>query len=459
MEKEFKADVVILGGGLTGLTLAFLLQRAKVDFVLLEKSDKAGGVIQTREREGFVYETGPNTGILAHPEVAELFELLVPDVEIEPANPKAENRWILKDGEWQALPSGLAGGVTTPLFTLKDKFRLLAEPFRKKGDNQLETISELVKRRMGQSFLDYAVDPFISGIYAGDPDLLVTKYALPKLYALEQNYGSFIKGGIQKAREPKSERDLKATRKVFSVKGGFRKLITALVDRIPPERIIYNAAHVSVSTVDTSFLTSIKIAEGQQHFITSRRFVSTAGAHELTRLFDFVDDAVLQPITHLDYAKVAQVIMAFEKWNGPLLNAFGGLVPSKEKRNILGVLFPSSIFESRTPDGGALLSVFAGGVKRPDLLNLSDEALLKIIHREMVDLLQTDKSQQAFIEIHRYQHAIPQYGKSSPEKLQRIGELEARYPGLILAGNIRDGIGIADRIRQATELSKLLAAQ
>lgn len=458
MENEMRAEVVILGGGLTGLTLAFLLQRANVDFVLLEKSDKAGGVIQTRERDGFVYEIGPNTGILAHPEVAELFELLAPDVEIELANPKAENRWILKNGKWQALPSGLTGGVKTPLFTLKDKFRLLAEPFRKKGDNQMETISELVKRRMGQSFLDYAVDPFISGIYAGDPDQLVTKYALPKLYALEQNYGSFIKGGIKKAREPKSDRDRKATRKVFSVKGGFRNLISALVDRIPSEKIVYNAALISVSAGDSSFFTKVKTSEGRQLTIKSRRFTSTAGGHELAGLFDFIDNDTLQPVTHLEYAKVAQVIMAFDRWNGPLLNAFGGLIPSKEKRNILGVLFPSSIFEGRTPDGGALLSVFTGGVKRPDLLNLGDDELLKIVRQEMTDLLQIDKSRLAFVEIHRYQHAIPQYGKQSPEKLQRITELEARHPGLILAGNIRDGIGIADRIRQATELSKLLAS-
>jgi len=213
---ETKPKIVILGAGITGLTIGYYLQRAAIDFVIVERSPVAGGVIQTHERDGFVYETGPNTGIIAHPEVAELFELLAPGCQLELADPKAENRWILKNGKWVPLPSGMMGGIKTPLFSLKDKLRLLAEPFRKKGDNPMETISELVKRRMGKSFLEYAVDPFISGIYAGNPDLLVTKYALPKLYNLEQQYGSFIKGGVKKSREPKSDRDRKATRKVFS---------------------------------------------------------------------------------------------------------------------------------------------------------------------------------------------------------------------------------------------------
>jgi len=456
MEKQLKPQVVILGGGLTGLTLAFLLHRRQVDFILIEKSARAGGVIQTSHRDGFTFETGPNTGIIAHPEVVELFEMLTPNCEIELANPKAENRWILKGGKWQPLPSGLIAGIKTPLFSLKDKFRILAEPFRKKGTDPLETIAELVKRRMGQSFLDYAVDPFISGIYAGDPNRLVTKYALPKLYALEQNYGSFIKGGIRKAREPKTERDRKATRKVFAAKGGFQQLISALVNEIPAKKIIYNAEDVKVSKVGDAFSTKFNIAGGNHFELNSQQFVSTVGGHALSKVFDFIEPETLKPITELEYARVVQVIMAFNKWNGPALNAFGGLVPSKEKRSILGVLFPSSIFKGRTPEGGTLLSIFLGGVKRPEIYDLSDEKLLELVHAEMNDLLQTNQSKLAFIEIHRYKHAIPQYGKYSPERLSSINEIETRNPGLILAGNIRDGIGIADRIKQAKDIARVI---
>jgi protoporphyrinogen/coproporphyrinogen III oxidase len=448
--------VLIIGAGLTGLSLGFLLKRRNIDFLIVEMESRAGGVINTKQHNGFTYETGPNTGIIAHPEVVELFEMLAPECEIELADPKAENRWILKNGQWKNLPSGLISGIFTPLFSLYDKFRILGEPFRKRGTNPMETVSELVKRRMGQSFLDYAVDPFISGIYAGDPDQLVTQYALPKLYALEQKYGSFIKGAIKKAREPRTERDLKANRKVFAAKGGFNNLIMALTRQIGEENIIYSAKNIKISHAGSSFSTAVKVENGELLTIQSQKLITTSGGHSLADLFDFIDRDELEAITKLKYARVVQLIMAFNKWNGPELNAFGGLVPSKEKRNFLGVLFPSSIFGGRTPEGGALLSVFFGGMKRPDIYDMNDEEIYKLADLELSELFDLPKSDLAFKEIYRYRHAIPQYDNKSPERLKRIIELQTKYPGLILAGNIRDGIGIGDRIRQAFDISGLI---
>jgi len=314
----------------------------------------------------------------------------------------------------------------------------------------------LFRSRLGQSYLDYAVDPFISGIYAGDPDLLITKYALPKLYALEQNYGSFIKGAVKKAREPRSERNRKANRKVFSAKAGLENLIAALVKNIPDEQMVFSAKGIKVAKNDDGFIVGFKSRNDELVKVRAEKFVTTTGAYVLPGLFDFIEPKQLLPITGLDYAKVIQVIMAFTKWNGPALNAFGGLVPTKENRKILGVLFPSSIFQNRVPEGGAILSVFLGGVKKPEIYDMDDKTLLELVNSEMNDLLQTNLSEPAFTEIHRYKHAIPQYDKTSPHRLERILELEEQHPGLILAGNIRDGIGIADRIKQATEISKIL---
>lgn len=457
LKLESNPQVVILGAGITGLTIGYYLQRAGVDFVIVERSPAAGGVIQTQQRQGFTFETGPNTGIIAHPEVAELFESLAPNCALELADPKAENRWILKNGKWEPLPSGMIGGIKTPLFSFRDKLRLLSEPLRKRGSNPMETISELVKRRMGKSFLEYAVDPFISGIYAGNPDLLVTKYALPKLYNLEQQYGSFIKGGLKKARAPKSERDKKATRKVFSAKGGFKNLIAALQKAIPEEKIIFKAENVRISKTGEKFHTRFQVGGHGHTELISGHLVTTSGGENLTQLFDFLEPGFLQPVLDLEYARVVQAIMAFNTWKGPQLNAFGGLIPTKEQRNVLGVLFPSSIFKDRAPENGALLSVFLGGIKRPDIYDLDDEKILETVNHEMESLLQISLSEQAFVEIHRYRQAIPQYGKTSPEKLQRIADIERLHPGLTLAGNIRDGIGIADRIKQATDIASKLS--
>lgn len=453
---QLTTEVSIIGGGLSGLSLAFYLQKAGIKYVLIEKQDKPGGVMQTRMRDGFTYETGPNTGILARPEVAELFEALHPFCEMETANPKAENRWILKNGKWIDLPAGIMAGIKTPLFTAGDKLRLLGEPFRKKGNKPMETIAELVRRRLGQSFLDYAVDPFISGIYAGDPHQLVTRYALPKLYNLEQNYGSFIRGAIKKRKEPKTERERKATRKVFAARGGFHRLIKALLAHIPQDAVFFGATDLKVRKNAKGFKAGFKNPDGEPVQISSQFVVTTTGAHALSDLFDFISRDDLKPVSALKYARVVQVIMAFHKWNGPMLNAFGGLIPGREKRDLLGVLFPSSIFDGRAPESGALLSVFLGGVKKPQLFDLPDEDLLKIVEKEMEDLFEVSRSKQAFVEVYRYPHAIPQYDKQSPQRLERIRQLEQMHPGLILAGNIRDGIGIADRIGQAAELASLI---
>jgi protoporphyrinogen/coproporphyrinogen III oxidase len=453
---QLTTHVTIIGAGLTGLSLAFFLQAKGISVMVVEKRNRAGGVMQTLEKDGFIYESGPNTGIIARGEVAELFKALAPDCTIELANPQSKNRWILKKGKWEPIPAGFFKAIKTPLFTLRDKFGILGEPFRKRGDNPMESIAGMVKRRMGKSYLDYAVDPFISGIYAGDPDQLITKYAMPKLYALEQNYGSFIKGAIKKSREAKTPVELQATKEVFAARGGFKQLVAALLGKLPEQNTYFGASALQINKENKGFTTAFTTADGTNCLIHSDWVVSTVGGHSLKAMFDFIEDKELKPISDLRYAKVVQVVMGFSKWNGPKLNAFGGLIPSKEKRNILGVLFPSSIFGGRAPAGGALLSVFMGGIKKPEIIEMDDAALTDMAKAELEDLLQINRSEMAFLDIFRYPHAIPQYDAASPQRLERIAKLEQQYPGLLLAGNIRNGIGISDRIGQAVDLAELI---
>ena len=164
-----QTDILIIGAGLTGLTTGFWLTRAGKDIHILEKADRVGGQIHTFREKDFVYESGPNTGVVSYPEVAELFEALSPACALETAREESKRRLIWKGDRFRALPSGLFSAVTTPLFTLGDKFRILGEPFRAKGNNPDESVGELAARRLGKSFLHYAVDPFLSGVYAGDP--------------------------------------------------------------------------------------------------------------------------------------------------------------------------------------------------------------------------------------------------------------------------------------------------
>ena len=450
-------DIAIIGAGLTGLTTAFWLTRSGKQIQIIERQDRAGGQIRTFQENGFVYESGPNTGVVSYPEVAELFAALSPDCTLETAREESKKRWIWKGNKFHALPSGLVSAVTTPLFTLYDKFRILGEPFRAKGTNPDESVAELAARRLGKSFVDYAVDPFLSGVYAGNPHTLVTRHALPKLYNLEQDYGSFIKGSIAKAKLPKTERDKLATKKVFSAVGGLERLAEALVKAIGKEQITLSASEVKIQPQGNQWLITYRTPEGEQSLIANK-VVTTCGAYALPELLPFIPKEDIGQISNLHYAPIIQASVGFHNTRGLKFEAFGGLVPSKEKKDVLGILFPSACFVGRSPEEGAMFSFFIGGVRHADMLDWSDEKLKDMILKNIHSMLKfPEDAQPDLIKIHRHQKAIPQYEKSSEARFKMIDALQARYPGLILAGNIKGGIGMADRIRQATGIANELS--
>ncbi|MCU4155304.1 protoporphyrinogen oxidase [Carboxylicivirga sp. A043] len=452
MNKEHY-PVVILGAGVTGLTLAHHLNKKGIRFRVIEKLERPGGVVHTQSENGFVFESGPNSGVISHPEVVALFDELGDAIKVEKGNDLVKIRYVLKDGEWNALPHSPISAITTPLFKLKDKFRILGEPFRKKGDNPDETLAELVKRRMGYSFLDYAIDPFILGIYAGDPAQLVTRYALPKLYNLEQKYGSFIGGARKKAKEPKTELEKRTDRAVFSIEGGLSGLTKALLESSGEENFNFGANDVSVDAVENGFKISYS-KEGKTEVITAEKVVTTFGSVGLEETLPFIEQAQMNHLTNLKYARVVEVSLGFDKWKGRPLDGFGGLIPHKEKRDLLGVLFMSSLFKGRAPKDGALLTIFMGGIRNEALCDLNDEVLMQVLEKEFTTLMKVPEFNPSMVKIKRYSYAIPQYGANTGERYKAIDEVQQQYPGLIVAGNLRDGIGMADRIKQATEIAK-----
>ncbi|MDR1561526.1 MAG: protoporphyrinogen oxidase [Dysgonamonadaceae bacterium] len=444
---------VIIGAGLTGLSTAFHLSKQGKKVLVLEKTGRIGGQIQTVEKDGFVFETGPNTGCVSNPEVVELFSTLDSDCKMEIANPAAARRLIWKDGRFHTLPSGIVGGITTPLFTWKDKFGILGEPFRKKGNNPDETVGALAMRRLGKSFLEYAVNPFISGIYAGNPMSLVTRYALPKLYNIEQSYGSFIRGAIVKMFEPKTVRDRLATKKVFSVDGGLSRLTDALADAIGRERIILSVNSIKIAPGENEWKIVFTSPGGQQA-IKAERIITTVGAHALPELLPFAEKEEMDKISCLRYAPVVQVSIGVKDIGKNLdFRAFGGLVPARENKDILGILFPAACFKGRAPEGGMLFSFFAGGINKPHLTGLSDTEIENLAVREFHEMLGFPSNKEPdLLHISRHTNAIPQYEKDTGVRIDAVERLQNRFHNLIISGNLRDGISMADRIRQGVSL-------
>ncbi|MDR0939337.1 MAG: protoporphyrinogen oxidase [Mediterranea sp.] len=453
--------IIVIGAGLTGLTTAYLLRQRGHDVTVVERQPRIGGQIQTHVEGDFVFESGPNTGVVSYPEVAELFTSLAPHCELETAREAAARRLIWKGDRFRALPSGLLSAIFTPLFTLPDKIRILGEPWRPRGTDPDESVGCLARRRLGRSFVDYAVDPFLSGVYAGDPDTLITRYALPKLYQLEQEHGSFVRGAIAKAKQPKSERDRLATKNVFSARGGLGQLVEALADGIGRQRIVTGANDVRVvpalDTAANARWTVRYTLDGQPRQADADTVITTVGAYALPTLLPFVPEALTRRISDLRYAPVMQVSVGLRDTRGHDFLAFGGLVPTRERQSVLGILFPSACFTGRAPRGGALFSYFIGGMKHPELLRLTDDEVAELARQTLHTMLHyPEDTKPDLVRVFRHPQAIPQYELSSGVRLDTIDQLQRRHPGLILAGNIKGGIGMADRIRQATEIANTL---
>lgn len=446
-------DIVVVGAGLTGLSTAQRLSKTNKSFVVLEREQRPGGQIQTWQEDGFVIESGPNTGIISNPEVAELFDDYPHLLQI--AQKEAKKRLILKDGKFRPLPSGLKSALTTNLFTAWDKIKILKEPWIKPSTHPNESIAQLVRRRLGESYYTYAVDPFIGGIYAGDPEKLITRYALPKLYALEANHGSFIRGAIALMRRKKTMRELRASKDVFSVRGG----LSSLTNAIGQELHTRDALLLGVTALQAKYNKEQDLwlltytHEGKEHCIYTKNIITTVGTEELIQLLSPLSDSRLDSLRALRYAPIVQIAIGYNKSPDVDFFAFGGLVPSVEDRELLGILNPSASFEGRCPRGGLLLSAFLGGMRSPDLIERSDETLKELILERLERILGIKQSPD-LIKIFRHPRAIPQYEASTEQRLELIQQLEQDYPTLLIGGNMLNGIGMPDRIKQGFDLAE-----
>ncbi|WP_321480428.1 protoporphyrinogen oxidase [uncultured Bacteroides sp.] len=448
MEKiEKEVDVVVIGAGITGLVTTFTLMQKGLKVLLLEKKDQVGGQLHTIYDEGFVFESGPNTGVVSNMEVVQLFKALEDECTLEIARKESKVRLIWKKGAFHPLPAGHKAAIATPLFTWSDKIRILFEPFRCKGRDPLESIASLTRRRLGKSYLDYAVDPFISGIYAGDPEKLITRFAMPKLYRLDAEYGSFVRGAIKRRPILLAEKQQGISKEVFSVKGGFASLVVALSAKVTSDNMRLSLGEqLQITPAGKEWLINLGTTN---ELIHAKHVISTVPAYAMPSLFPFLAAEQLAPIVSLRYAPVIQVGVGMKDGKN-VPQAFGGLIPGVEKERVLGILFNSSCYAGRAPENGASLSFFVGGMKHPELLDLRDDELKDLVvdslHRMLGYPVGTEPDK---LHVFRHKWAIPQYEADSESRLEAISHLQRTYPGLILGGSIRDGIGLADRIKQA----------
>jgi len=442
-------DVVVVGGGISGLAAAFGAQQRGASVEVLDAAARAGGVIGTVHRDGVLYELGPNSALDTTPLINELLDALSIRAERADASPVASTRFIVRGGKLVPLPTSPGAFLTTPAFTLGAKLRLLREPFIAPAPADAEeSIAAFVRRRLGTEFLDYAIDPFVSGVYAGDPEQISVPAAFPRLHALEQKYGSLIKGQIKGARERKRNAEkAKNTAGSFSFRSGMQTVTDALVRKVG--RVITDARVQQIERSADGVWTVTGTRGGERIVRRARTVVLAAPAYEAAKLISALAPAATQGLSAIQYAAIASVASVYRRADiEHSLSGFGFLVPKKEQRRILGSLFSSSMFDGRAPAGAVLLTSFIGGLRNPTLPAKPDKELAEIVDGELRALVGA-RNEPLWTDVTRWTHAIPQYNLGHRERLRPVEEAERALPGLFFGANYRGGVSVGDCIKSA----------
>ncbi len=450
-------DILVVGAGISGLTAAYDLQQRGFVVEVLEAAPRAGGVIATVRRDGALYERGPNSTLDTSPQIGELLAELGIGDERANAGSVASIRYIVRDGVLQPLPTSPGKFFTTAAFSLKAKLRLLREPFIGRGAaGSEESIAAFVRRRLGGEFLDYAIDPFVAGIYAGDPERISVAAAFPRLLALEQKYGGLIKGQILGARERRKSGEVaKNSAGSFSFRDGMQTLTDALAGKLA--RISTGVEVRGIGRRDDGSFTVSGRQGGQPLERHAQAVIVAAPAPAAAAMIDALAPEAARALAAIGYAPIAIAASAYRRADVThSLAGFGFLVPKVEHRAILGGLFSSSMFEGRAPPGAVLLTTFAGGRRNPDMMQLSDEALGAALRAEHADLLGV-RALPLWEELVRWPQAIPQYDLGHLDLMRTVEAAEAALPGLWFCANYRGGVSVGDRIVRGRETGELVS--
>jgi oxygen-dependent protoporphyrinogen oxidase len=497
--------VAIIGAGITGLTAAFYLKRKGIPVTVYEASGRVGGVIQSLRQDGWLAEFGPNTLLETSPKIGQLVrDAGLQSRRLDP-DPKAEARYVVRYQRPIAMPGSPLGFLTTKLFTAGAKLAVLREPFMpRRRDGVEESIAQFVVRRLNQEFLDHAIDALVAGIYAGDPHQLSLTHAFPKLKALEDNYGSLIKGQIFGAGARKRSGEVAKDRAPkFSFDEGLQLLPDTLAARLGDAVKLNTTVTKLTQTADGWVLTlsegrvprapltageigdlqssslretrvehsaviycgtAFRLAELQVQLLSTAgragsplpaaRPPANDGAHGVTRPTGTLD---LSPFSEIRYPPVASVVLGFRREDvAHPCEGFGMLIPKIEGFKILGTIFSSSLFPNRAPTGHLTLTSYIGGERYPELALLPAEKLVALTCEDLRVLLGVT-GKPTFQHCVLYPKAIPQYNVGYGRYRELMNKIENKAAGLFFAGHYRDGVSLGDTIVSGVNIVERVA--
>jgi oxygen-dependent protoporphyrinogen oxidase len=451
--------VAVIGGGVAGLTAAYRLKQRGVRVVVYEAADRVGGAVRTERREGYLAELGPSSVANPSPELRALLGAIGLEPSILPASPAGRNRYVVRKNKLLPLPTSPQDFLTTRLLSNGAKLAVFGEPLVDADDSPIgeESVAAFIRRRFNQEVLDYIANPFVGGIFAGDPEQLSVRHALPKLYGLERTHGSVIKafGGMMRLRKRDAEAGAAALADgMISFRTGLHELPDALARELHAElRLRAPVTQLRVGPKGWTVGAAYQAAELYD------AVVYAAPAHCVDDLdLDFPAGDRLKTLASISHPPVGVLVLGFRREDvAHPLDGFGFLAPEIERRHVLGVIFSSTLFAGRAPEGHVTLTAFVGGVRNPDLANADLPTITARVQDDLRTLLGA-KGEPTFRAFHLWPKAIPQYDLTYGRFKDIMDEVERRNPGLALAGSYREGVALGEAIASGEEAAARLGA-
>ena len=466
-------QIGVIAGGVAGLSVAVnLLDQAKeagIDLrvTVFEKGTTVGGNLQTVRRAGWQIEKGPNGFLDNEPATLRLIDRLGLQNQLVRSNDAARRRFLLVDGQIERIPDSPLAFVRTRMLSLGAKLRVAGElfiPARKDlgraaiDPSTDETVAQFGNRRLGHSFTEVMLDPMVKGIFGGDVHVLSLAATFPRMVELEKDYGGLFRAMIRLARKRKKKIDAGPTGKLHSFQGGMATLVDTMAQVLVDE----SRATLLTSTA----VQAIRQSEGGLQVITQdctygpfASLVEAAPAHVAARHMHQLDTGLSDCLAQIPFAPMAVIALGFPRAAITHdLDGFGMLIPSREKKVLLGSLWTSSIFPNRVPAGQVLIRCMAGGAANPQVMEWDDEAIIQSVLDELRPLLGL-QSKPVVTELVRYEKAIAQYEPGHLARLEKINCILKKFPRLHLTGSSYRGVSVNACIKESEQVAQDILQQ